>query len=250
MGPADSPDKNKTGRKEERLTASLKASLACWLAWSWLIMHHCRKGTCSRNALQWTASIRAFMESTQVIQAGGRTWIKRKPTKQLRSTHTCSFKAHPEGNQITVQTSAFNSFPGGEEEAWGRRATRAINPEAETWKCHYLKYSLCIFVSLEAVHWEVISKWEESQEGWDVMLWYFLPTGLRAAWQHLETVVRLCLKITNLGWGEYVTVCAWACCENTIQVIYGNFCFAKASLKNHCRISKIACFRGIRGSWN
>ena len=48
-----------------------------------------------------------------MIQAGGRTWIKGKPTKQLRSTHTCSFKAHPEGNQITVQTSAFNSFPRG-----------------------------------------------------------------------------------------------------------------------------------------
>lgn len=77
-----------------------------------------------------------------MIQAGGRTWIKRKPTKQLRSAHTCFFKAHPEGNQITVQTSAFNSFPGGRGggmgrrgEAWGGvgwRTTRAIIPEAET----------------------------------------------------------------------------------------------------------------------
>ena len=44
------------------------------------------------------------------------------------------------------------------------------------------------------------------------MLWYFLPTGLRAAWQHLEAVVRrLCLKITSLGWGECVSVCACTC---------------------------------------
>lgn len=61
-----------------------------------------------------------------MIQAGGRTWIKRKPTKQLRSTHTCSFKAHPEGNQITVQTSAFNSFPGGEGEVWGGVGRRGV----------------------------------------------------------------------------------------------------------------------------
>lgn len=97
-GAADSPDKNKTGRKEERLTEAFKATLACWLAWRWLIIHHHRNRTGFRNALRWTPSIRAFTESIQVIDTGGRTWIKRKPTKHFCSTRIRSFKAHIAGN--------------------------------------------------------------------------------------------------------------------------------------------------------